>query len=129
MWNSYAVVDEKTRRRLDQSLSLLLPRSSTSMSRSKRVRAWEGQASRGEGGGMGAGCEEETLMSASDIATVLGDAVIDCFPKHYESPCYFTLRPRIRFKDTAHDVMNRSCATSRTGSGRVNHYSRTVEST
>ena len=93
-------MDEKTRRRLDQSLSLLLPRSTTSMSRSKRVRAWEGQASRGEGGSMGAAGEEETLMSASDIATVLGDAVFDCFPNTMRVR-HFTLRPKIRFNNTA----------------------------
>ena len=69
------VVDDKTRRRLDQSLSLLLPRSSGSISRSKRVRAWEGQPPRGEGGAVGGGGEEDALMSASDIAAALGDAV------------------------------------------------------
>jgi hypothetical protein len=72
-----AVMDEKTRRRLDQSMSLLLPRASaSSVSRSKRVRAWEGQAPRSEGGvGVGKG-DEEALMAASDIAAALGDAVL-----------------------------------------------------
>ena len=73
-----ASIDEKTRRRLDQSLSLLLPRpSASSMSRSKRVRAWDGQVSRGEGIGAG-GAEEESLPAASDIAVtlLLGDAVL-----------------------------------------------------
>ena len=46
------------------------------MARSKRVRAWDGQPSRaGEGGGVGAGCEEDSLLPASDIAADLGDAV------------------------------------------------------
>eukprot|EP00802_Teleaulax_amphioxeia_P005878 Tamp_05882.p1 GENE.Tamp_05882~~Tamp_05882.p1 ORF type:complete len:407 (-),score=108.47 Tamp_05882:1034-2254(-) len=72
-----AVLDEKTRRRLDQSMSLLLPRASgSSISRSKRVRAWEGQAPRSEGAGGGGGGEEDTLMAASDIAAALGDAVL-----------------------------------------------------
>ena len=71
-----SVLDEKTRRRLDQSMSLLLPRASgSSISRSKRVRAWEGQAPRSEGAGGGGGGEEDTLMAASDIAAALGDAV------------------------------------------------------
>ena len=70
-----AAIDEKTRRRLDQSLSLLLPRASGgSIARSKRVRAWDGQPSRGEGG-IGGGSEEDSLLPASDIAADLGDAV------------------------------------------------------
>jgi hypothetical protein len=67
-----AAMDEKTRRRLTQSLSLLLPRASTSsLARSKRVRAWEGHAARSKG----AGLEEESLLAAADIAASLGEAV------------------------------------------------------
>ena len=67
-------MDEKTRRRLTQSLSLLLPRANGgALSRSKRVRAWAGPMG-GENSGKGG--EEDTLLPPAEIAAGLGDAVL-----------------------------------------------------